>query len=791
MAFLCLGIQVSNNNNSRLPTKHGKEQEVHCHNEYQWHFECAFAGGTRVRKTFMDNFPRASQGQADEESRLAALRSYSILDTLPEKDFDDIVRLVSTLCAVPVALITLVDKDRQWFKARRGTEIDQTPRDISFCAHALGQETLFLVPDATLDGRFASNPLVTGDPQVRFYAGAPLITPGGEVLGTLCAIDSKPRTLTAEQQESLMILSRQVMAQLELRRRVAEQERTMQERWKVTERLRLLEAAVENANDVILITEAEPFNQPGPAIVYVNPAFTQMTGYTAEEVLGKTPRILQGPDTDLAVNAEVRAKLAKWKPVQVEVLNYRKDGTPFWAELNIVPIANSKGWYTHWISIQRDVTARREQQHKREQMHLELERRVQERTGALAAANAALTAEIAERKVLEVQRETLLAEAVRRADVDSLTGLWNHRGFQKRLEAEADRAQRSGERLVLAMVDVDNFKFFNDVYGHLVGDEILRQVASALRASCRSYDTLARFGGDEFALLAIVPETENVASLEERLRAALSGLGYTPGGCDTVVPLGASLGLAVFMEEAPTRLELVDLADRRLRTAKAGESAKAALVESFRTQFAHSRSGFPMLSALVNAVDVKDRYTCRHSEDVMVYSLQIAQSLGLDMAAQQTIAVAALLHDVGKIGVPDNVLRKPGRLTPAEFEAVQQHPDMGANIVGAVPGFEEALGAIRHHHERWDGGGYPCGLRGAETPLAARLMAVADAYSAMTTDRPYRKGMAAPKARQILEEGAGTQWDPQCVGAFLEPFLTGTLPSSPAPAAGLNQSLCF
>ena len=103
---------------------------------------------------------------------------------------------------------------------------------------------------------------------------------------------------------------------------------------------------------------------------------------------------------------------------------------------------------------------------------------------------------------------------------------------------------------------------------------------------------------------------------------------------------------------------------------------------------------------------------------------------------------------------------------------------MGANIVGAVPGFEEVLGAIRHHHERWDGGGYPCGLRGAETPLTARLMAVADAYSAMTTDRPYRKGMAAQKARQILEEGAGTQWDPQCVGAFLEPFLTGTPPVS-------------
>lgn len=678
----------------------------------------------------MDNYnlPRASQNQMAEESRLAALCSYNILDTLPEKEFDDIVRLVSYICDVPVALISLVDRDRQWFKADKGMDITQTSREVSFCAHALDQEDLFVVPDATLDERFAANPLVTGDLGIRFYAGAPLLTPEGKVLGALCAIDRKPRTLTAEQQEALMTLGRQVMSLFELRRRIAEQKQIMQERGKVIERLRLLEAAVEKANDVILITEAEPVDQSGPRIVYVNPAFTEMTGYTSEEALGKTPRILQGPDTDLLVNAKIRAGLEKWQPIQVEVLNYRKDGTKFWSELNIVPLANSRGWYTHWISIQRDITAR---------------------------------------KALESERERLLAEALERADLDPLTGLWNHRGFQKRLEAESDRALRTGGRLALAMIDVDNFKFFNDVYGHSLGDEILRKVASALRASCRSYDTLARFGGDEFALLALLSETDDVAAFAARVRASLAELGYMPPGYDSVIPIGASLGMAVFGEEAATRLELVELADQRLRIAKAGDGTKAALVNSFQTLFTKSRSGFSMLSALVNAVDVKDRYTCRHSEDVMVYSLQIAAALGLNAAAQQNIAVAALLHDVGKIGVPDHILRKPGHLSDEEFDAIRQHPAMGANIVGAVPGFEEALGAIRHHHERWDGEGYPFGLVGEGTPLFARLMAVADAYSAMTTDRPYRKGMPPQKAQRILEEGAGSQWDPACVHAFL------------------------
>ena len=131
------------------------------------------------------------------------------------------------------------------------------------------------------------------------------------------------------------------------------------------------------------------------------------------------------------------------------------------------------------------------------------------------------------------------------------------------------------------------------------------------------------------------------------------------------------------------------------------------------------------------------------------------------------MAVAALLHDVGKIGVPDAILRKPGILTDEEFEAVKQHPQMGAIMVSSVPGMEETLDAVRHHHERWDGGGYPFGLRGEEVPLIARLMAVADAFSAMTMDRPYRKGMAHERAVWILESGAGTQWDPVCVEAFV------------------------
>ena len=394
-----------------------------------------------------------------------------------------------------------------------------------------------------------------------------------------------------------------------------------------------------------------------------------------------------------------------------------------------------------------------------------------------------LVQDITERRRLEDERaqhlvwtQGQLSEAVDRADRDPLTGLWNHRAFHRRLEEECCRAQREGGLVVVVMADLDNFKFFNDAYGHAAGDDVLRLVAESLGGICRSYDTLARFGGDEFALLLPVPPAERggladapavLEAIQARLAAGITGVTFLPAGYDCPLPLAMSFGAAVFPLEAAARADVVPLADERLYRAKTGgpEDDEA---ERLRRHLLASVEGYAMLDALLAAVDNKDRYTRRHSEDVLTYSLQIADGLGLGAAARQNVAVAALLHDVGKIGVPDRILRKPGRLTEEEFDAVKQHPMMGSVIVGAVPGFEETLDAIRHHHERWDGGGYPFGLTGKETPLSARLMAVADAFSAMTTDRPYRKGLKESQALSILEDGAGTQWDPACVQALLE-----------------------
>jgi HD-GYP domain-containing protein (c-di-GMP phosphodiesterase class II) len=279
---------------------------------------------------------------------------------------------------------------------------------------------------------------------------------------------------------------------------------------------------------------------------------------------------------------------------------------------------------------------------------------------------------------------------------------------------------------------------------------------------------MSRFGGDEFALLLVSSGFATHHEIAAHLRTRMSGLEFLPEGQNLSIPITVSVGVALFPDHGLDRLAVVNLADERLLRAKAGDDGEVkGEALALRTAILGSVEDFSLLDSLVIAVDNKDRYTRRHSEDVLEGSLRIAREMGLSEDEQQTIATAALIHDVGKIGVPDAVLRKPGRLTPQEFQTIKRHPQIGAAIISAVPGLEDTRDVVLYHHERWDGQGYPSGLAGEATPLLARVMAVADAFSAMTMDRPYRRGASPEEAASILKAGAGTQWDPACVAAFL------------------------
>jgi PAS domain S-box-containing protein len=309
-----------------------------------------------------------------DTERLHTLHAYQILDTPPEIAFNHITALAAQLFQAPLALVSLVDVDRQWVKASFGIDLREVSRELSFCAVAIHAPQVLVVPDATLDPRFVDNALVTGPPYIRAYAGAPLRAPDGQHIGSLCVIDTIPRQFSPEQQAMLVNLAAIVVDELELRRTVRElREREATLRSTLHENSQLA-TAVANLMSGVVIADAA---LPGIPITLANAGFYAMTGYTSADVLGKSCRFLQGPETDPTIAQAIRDALAARRPYHGVILNYRKDGTPFLNELSIAPVFDAAGELTSFVGLQTDVT-------EREQATQLLEQRVRERTADLA-----------------------------------------------------------------------------------------------------------------------------------------------------------------------------------------------------------------------------------------------------------------------------------------------------------------------------------------------------------------------------------------------------------------------
>lgn len=393
--------------------------------------------------------------------------------------------------------------------------------------------------------------------------------------------------------------------------------------------------------------------------------------------------------------------------------------------------------------------------------HIEIDSK--DEIGELAKAFNVMSEELA---IRDARLTESFNEVKRLSELDALTGLLNHRVITEQMNRELARAKRYSGRFGVMVMDVDNFKLLNDTYGHPAGDDALRQISRLLAEQSREADSVGRHGGDEFML--VLPECgpAEMIGAAEKLRSVLAETGFhAPDG--NVVPITMSIGIACYPDDGDDVNTLIALADANLYLSKSqgGGTVTGAQIEDMS---AEDVSAFGMLGSLVTIVDNKDRYTRHHSEEVTELALSIAGALGLSDESQRVLRVAGLLHDIGKIGVPDRILRKPGRLTDEEYEVIKNHSVLGDAIIAAIPDLGEIRAAVLAHHERYDGRGYPNGLRGDRIPLMARILGVADAYSAMTTDRPYRKALSREAAFAELIAGKGGQFDPECVDAFLE-----------------------
>jgi diguanylate cyclase (GGDEF)-like protein len=363
--------------------------------------------------------------------------------------------------------------------------------------------------------------------------------------------------------------------------------------------------------------------------------------------------------------------------------------------------------------------------------------------------------------------------AMRLALTDPLSGLGNHRSFQERLKHALLRAEADDEPFTLCMIDVDDFKRINDLYGHPVGDRVLASVGRRLRQNGEAF----RLGGDEFALLLPGVTADEALSTASSVLARIGSLELAEVGSVT-----ASAGVAGFPHQAFDRDELIRLADSALYWAKEHGKNRVHVYRPDVVELAELRrlahgpdraARFRAAASLAKAVDARDTYTGSHSTRVAELSAWIAHRLGLDREHIELTRLAGSLHDLGKLAIPEEILRKPGPLTDPERLVLQRHPEIGHRMLESL-GVDPVAEWVRHHHERWDGTGYPERLHGEEIPLGARIIFVADAYDAMTSDRAYRGRLTPREAIEELERCSGTQFDPEIVAAFARELVERT-----------------
>jgi diguanylate cyclase (GGDEF)-like protein/PAS domain S-box-containing protein len=403
---------------------------------------------------------------ANERERVAALHAAAVLDTEPEEDFDGVARLAAAICETPVARVSLVDSDRQFFKSCvDGGAGGGTPRDISFCGHAILGDDLFIVEDALTDERFADNPLVLGDDQVRFYAGAPLTTREGYALGALCVVDHEPRKLSEEQQNALRTLGKQVVSQLELRQRVNSLKQSDVR----------FQTLTDSAPLGIFETDADG------TCTFINNYLCSLLGIPEEVALGQNWIQAIHPEDRQEVFSGWMTSAVSDEDFSGDYRLVTADGSSVWVQGNAVCIRDGYEEVAGFLATCLDITSR---------------------------------------KTEEVEREEQLTKVESLAHTDPLTGLPNRRWWDGELRTAIARTAGERSKLCVAIIDVDKFKSYNDEHGHPEGDRLLRTAAAAWQKTLRGGDTIARYGGEEFAVILPGCDERDALPIVERLRQA-------------------------------------------------------------------------------------------------------------------------------------------------------------------------------------------------------------------------------------------------------------------------------
>lgn len=375
------------------------------------------------------------------------------------------------------------------------------------------------------------------------------------------------------------------------------------------------------------------------------------------------------------------------------------------------------------------------------------------------------------------QSLVLHEEIARLAVTDGLTGLYNHRAFQEKLSEEINRAERYVKTFSLIMLDIDHFKSFNDIYGHQTGDLALKTISKIIRNELRTVDFPARYGGEEFLIILSETWCDGAVIVAERIRNAVAEHPFTSEGGERLL-LTISAGVACYPDDAASKEDLIKKADHALYFAKdRGRNAVctyqdtvAGIIKEIPEEIDAILKDPELkdIEKIAKGIDSKSHYTKGHSIEVAAYAIMLGKYMQLEQPQMESLRIAGILHDLGNIGIPEYILNKPGFLTPEEKSIIQGHPGLAEMVLRKYPLIDNILPAILYHHERFDGKGYPRGLKGGEIPLLARVLSIVEAYQAMISPRPQRRRKTREEAITELRKEAGSQFDPDIVKAFIE-----------------------
>ncbi|MDP3790949.1 MAG: diguanylate cyclase [Candidatus Omnitrophota bacterium] len=628
----------------------------------------------------------------------------------------------------------------QWHTPEDFNPKDEPRGHICYDVITKGAGRVFLIRNLQ-DTEYARTDVNVKNYKLQTYLGYP-IRWNNSIVGSLCAVYQDDYVPSEED----MKLADIIAGAIEVEERRKHSEEALKEG---EERFRII---FESTTDSIVVWDKD-YNY-----LYANQASIDYVGTTRDKVIGKDIRGGLGhiPDFMQMWMKRIDKVFQTQKPMRIEDACLMGDKFVY-SESLLSPLRDKNGDVFAVALVYRDITDRKQSELELEKINKELVRS-NKRLNQLALK-------------------------------DMQTGLYNHKYLAEIMDSEFDRVKRYGGSLSITMLDIDFFKSINDMYGHQFGDMIIKQLAQQLRKMTRQYDVVIRYGGEEFLIISTGTSRAQALVLGQRI---LDNIGlHHFGDKKNSVKLKISLAVASYPEDkAHSAMDLIKTTEQILSRAKdeggnrvyssldkkkTGKEIRGSRTEEIsmlrqRLEKLNKQANQNLIEsifAFAKTIEMKDHYTGEHAEKTVRYATGIASGLGLPKYETEMIKQAAILHDLGKIGISDKILLKKSKLTTKEMGEIRRHPGIAADILRPIHVLNSIIPFILHHHERWDGRGYPDGLKGEDIPLGARIVAIADVYQALISNRPYRRAFHKKEAIKIIEESSGKQFDPKIVDIFL------------------------